>query len=153
MCRECFEIKCMDTAPFTGRCITGDSAVSVIVQITDACPECAADHIDIQALTFNKLAPMNTGRINIHVQVRKVVGVRGSAGFCAAASCCTMHFSGRLRDKRLKHHHCYASRTVWAECFGRQHTPSHGARMKPCSKDRHEQVHSLCKACEESFDG
>ena len=63
--RECFEIKCMDTAPFTGRCITGDSAVSVIVQITDACPECAADHIDIQALTFNKLAPMNTGRINI----------------------------------------------------------------------------------------
>ncbi len=65
LCRECFEIKCMDTAPFTGRCITGDSAVSVIVQITDACPECAADHIDIQALTFNKLAPMNTGRINI----------------------------------------------------------------------------------------
>ena len=63
--RECFEIKCLDTAPFTGRCITGDSAVSVIVQITDACPECAADHIDIQALTFNKLAPMNTGRINI----------------------------------------------------------------------------------------
>ncbi|CAL5229279.1 g12572 [Coccomyxa viridis] len=69
-CGECFEIKCMDTAPFTGRCITGDSAVSVIVQITDACPECAADHIDIQALTFNKLAPMNTGRINI--QYRRV---------------------------------------------------------------------------------
>ena len=64
-CRECFEIKCLDTAPFAGRCITGPNAVSVIVQITDACPECAADHIDIQALTYNKLAPMDTGRINI----------------------------------------------------------------------------------------
>ena len=65
LCRECFEVKCLDTAPFAGRCITGGAAVSVIVQITDICPECAADHIDIQALTYNKLSPMNTGRINV----------------------------------------------------------------------------------------
>ena len=64
-CRQCFEVKCLDTAPFAGRCITGSNAVSVIVQITDICPECAADHLDIQALTYNKLSPMDTGRINI----------------------------------------------------------------------------------------
>ena len=64
-CRQCFEIKCLDTAPFAGRCIKGDNAVSVIVQITDICPECTADHLDIQALTYNKLSPMETGRINI----------------------------------------------------------------------------------------
>ena len=37
----------------------------MIVQITDICPECAADHLDIQALTYNKLSAMDTGRINI----------------------------------------------------------------------------------------
>eukprot|EP00884_Botryococcus_braunii_P007083 jgi/Botrbrau1/16376/Bobra.85_2s0001.1 len=33
--------------------------------ITDACPECGAEHIDIQGLTFNKIAPMKGGRIDI----------------------------------------------------------------------------------------
>lgn len=37
----------------------------MIVQITDICPECAADHVDIQALTYNKLSLMDTGRISI----------------------------------------------------------------------------------------
>lgn len=63
--RQCFEIKCVDTAPFAGRCISGKDQVSVIVQITDACPECSTDQIDIQALTYNKLSPMDTGRISI----------------------------------------------------------------------------------------
>lgn len=63
--RQCFEVKCVDTPPFQGRCITGANQVSVIVQITDICPECAADHIDIQALTYNKLSKMETGRINV----------------------------------------------------------------------------------------
>ena len=48
----------------------GRAQVSVIVQITDVCPECGADHIDIQALTYNKLSPMSTGRISI--QYRRV---------------------------------------------------------------------------------
>jgi hypothetical protein len=38
-----------------GRCITGSNQVSVVVQITDSCPECPADHIDIQAMTFDKV--------------------------------------------------------------------------------------------------
>ena len=55
----------MDTAPFQGRCITGANQVSVIVQITDTCPECEANQMDIQALTYNKLSPMETGRISM----------------------------------------------------------------------------------------
>jgi hypothetical protein len=37
---------------FQGRC-QGQS--SVIVTITDSCPECGADHLDLQALTFDKV--------------------------------------------------------------------------------------------------
>lgn len=38
--------------------------------ITDSCPECEPDHLDIQALTFNKMAPMALGRINIQYRRR-----------------------------------------------------------------------------------
>lgn len=47
VCRMCFEVKCVDVAPFAGRCAKGNQ-VSTIVQITDICPECGADHLDIQ---------------------------------------------------------------------------------------------------------
>eukprot|EP00884_Botryococcus_braunii_P000413 jgi/Botrbrau1/10372/Bobra.146_2s0010.1 len=73
-CGQCFEIKCVDRQggeeTWTGRCYTGPEQVSVIVQITDECPECKPDHIDIQAMTFEKLAPMHLGRVNI--QYRRV---------------------------------------------------------------------------------
>eukprot|EP00884_Botryococcus_braunii_P005988 jgi/Botrbrau1/15390/Bobra.43_2s0018.1 len=59
-----------------GRCNSDPSQRSVTVMITDACPECGEDHMDIQALTFNKvrivhlllywllkMAPMAIGRI------------------------------------------------------------------------------------------
>jgi expansin (peptidoglycan-binding protein) len=48
-----------------GRCNSDPNARSVTIMITDCCPECEADHIDIQALTFNKMAPMALGRIDI----------------------------------------------------------------------------------------
>lgn len=38
-----------------GRCNADPSQDSVTVLITDSCPECEADHIDMQALTFNKV--------------------------------------------------------------------------------------------------
>lgn len=38
-----------------GNCNSDPSARSTTIQITDVCPECEADHIDIQALTFNKV--------------------------------------------------------------------------------------------------
>lgn len=65
-CGECFEIKCMDVGgPFAGRCSKDKNQRSVTVTVTDTCPECGTDHIDMQALTFNKIAPMEVGRINI----------------------------------------------------------------------------------------
>lgn len=36
-----------------GRCRSG--AGSVVITITDSCPECEADHLDLQALTFDKV--------------------------------------------------------------------------------------------------
>ncbi|CAL8464429.1 g3964 [Coccomyxa elongata] len=70
-CGQCYEIKCVDIGgPFAGRCSKDSNQRSVVVTITDVCPECETDHIDMQALTFNKIAPMEVGRINI--QYRRV---------------------------------------------------------------------------------
>lgn len=38
-----------------GRCNQDPQSRSVTVMITDSCPECEPDHMDIQALTFNKV--------------------------------------------------------------------------------------------------
>lgn len=38
-----------------GRCSKDTNQRSVTVTITDTCPECGSDHIDMQALTFNKV--------------------------------------------------------------------------------------------------
>ena len=43
------------TAALQGRCSKDTNQRSVTVTITDTCPECGNDHIDIQALTFNKV--------------------------------------------------------------------------------------------------
>ena len=40
-----------------GRCNSDPDQRSVTIMITDACPECEADHIDVQALTFLKVQP------------------------------------------------------------------------------------------------
>lgn len=39
-----------------GRCNSDPSQQSATVLITDSCPECGADHIDMQALTFQKVS-------------------------------------------------------------------------------------------------
>ena len=41
--------------PVQGRCSKDKNQRSVTVTITDTCPECGTDHIDMQALTFNKV--------------------------------------------------------------------------------------------------
>ena len=93
-CGQCFEVRCVDLdGPWKGRCITGPNQVSVIVQITDSCPECGADHLDMQALTFHKLAPMEVGRVNIEyrrvecVPPKKVRRRRDSFFFPVFVSC------------------------------------------------------------------
>ena len=62
-CGTCWEIQCVEGKQFAGRCRQG--AGSTYITITDSCPECAADHIDLQALVFEKIAPPSGGRINI----------------------------------------------------------------------------------------
>ena len=54
-----------------GRCNSDPDQRSVTVMITDQCPECEADHIDIQALTYNK--------------------VRTSCRVCSPADCTRKH--------------------------------------------------------------
>lgn len=45
-CGSCWQIECLDRAPFAGRCNPDNR--TVFVQITDQCPECGEDHIDMQ---------------------------------------------------------------------------------------------------------
>jgi hypothetical protein len=63
-CGTCWEIQCVEGKEFSGRCRDGGGK-SVTVTITDSCPECASDHMDLQALVFDKLSPMALGRINM----------------------------------------------------------------------------------------
>lgn len=44
-----------DVLYLQGRCNSDPSQRSVTVMISDVCPECEADHMDIQALTYNKV--------------------------------------------------------------------------------------------------
>ena len=47
-----------------GRCNSDPDQRSVTIMITDACPECEADHIDVQALTFLKVqSPLHLGAL------------------------------------------------------------------------------------------
>ena len=63
-CGTCWEIQCVEGKEFSGRCRDGGGK-SVTVTITDSCPECGADHMDLQAMVFDKLSPMALGRINM----------------------------------------------------------------------------------------
>ncbi|KAK9868666.1 hypothetical protein WJX84_011328 [Apatococcus fuscideae] len=86
-CGQCFEIQCVDSGgQFAGRC-NGNGGESVTIMVSDACPECEADHIDLQALTYNQLGPMALGRIDIKYRrvnckppVNMMVDVDSSSG-------------------------------------------------------------------------
>lgn len=68
-----------------GVCKT-DSAgkpLSVKIMISDECPECGADHIDVQSLTFAKVRPRN-GACNACAP-----GILASSvAACLLSSCC-----------------------------------------------------------------
>ncbi|KAK9819970.1 hypothetical protein WJX72_004607 [[Myrmecia] bisecta] len=54
-CGYCFEIQCLtNNGKYAGRCSADPNSRQVTIQITDDCPGCEADHIDLQALTFDK---------------------------------------------------------------------------------------------------
>lgn len=61
-CGSCLELECDDD-----RCYPG-SKVQVVV--TDKCPECRDDHVDLQALTFQEMAPASVG--NFYMRYRQV---------------------------------------------------------------------------------
>ncbi|KAK9855456.1 hypothetical protein WJX84_002873 [Apatococcus fuscideae] len=63
-CGMCFQIQCInDGSAFQGKCNNDWATDSVTIMITDQCPGCTPDQIDLQALTFGKLAPLVNGRI------------------------------------------------------------------------------------------
>ncbi|CAL8462621.1 g2154 [Coccomyxa elongata] len=65
-CGQCFQVECLQNAgQYAGRCNQDPNARMVTIMITDCCPECEPNHIDIQALTFNKMAPMPNGRVDM----------------------------------------------------------------------------------------
>ncbi|EFN54108.1 hypothetical protein CHLNCDRAFT_136257 [Chlorella variabilis] len=69
-CGQCFQIQCADSRG--GVCKTDDAGkpLSVMVMISDECPECGTDHVDVQSLAFAKLANPDIGRITM--QYRRV---------------------------------------------------------------------------------
>ncbi|KAK9824717.1 hypothetical protein WJX74_000925 [Apatococcus lobatus] len=70
-CGQCFQIQCINNGPtFVGKCHDNWENNSITVMITDECPECAPDQIDVQALSFDKIAPLINGRIQ--TQYRRV---------------------------------------------------------------------------------
>lgn len=63
-CGACFQIECAEG----GDVCKLDSAgrpLSILVLITDVCPECATQHIDVQSLSFAKMADPGIGRIAV----------------------------------------------------------------------------------------
>ncbi|KAK9819790.1 hypothetical protein WJX72_002423 [[Myrmecia] bisecta] len=71
-CGQCFQIQCVnDGGQYAGRCNSDPNQRSVSVMISDTCRSCdTPDHLDMQALTFNKVAPMKSAKINM--QYRRV---------------------------------------------------------------------------------
>jgi hypothetical protein len=63
-CGSCWQIECADSSA----CKTDSSGkpLSVAAMVTDKCPECASNQIDIQALAFAKIANPSAGRIKIN---------------------------------------------------------------------------------------
>jgi expansin (peptidoglycan-binding protein) len=54
---------------FVQACKPGTPPVSVVV--TDTCASCAAEDLSLQALTFDLLADMSVGRVNVtYTEVR-----------------------------------------------------------------------------------
>ncbi|GAB4819911.1 hypothetical protein N2152v2_006957 [Parachlorella kessleri] len=66
-CGQCFQIQCQTDMSGKDVCIQDSQGKpkSVLVMISDTCPECEAEHIDVQSLAFAKLANPDIGRIKV----------------------------------------------------------------------------------------
>lgn len=72
-----------------GSCQSDPNNRSIVIQITDSCPECAVDQIDIQALTWAKIANPSPSGGRINMQYR----VSSSCRFLPSLICLTDPFS------------------------------------------------------------
>lgn len=57
-CGQCFQIQCEDGRNGKGSVCKTDSQgepLSILVMISDVCPECEANHLDVQSLAFGKV--------------------------------------------------------------------------------------------------
>lgn len=97
-----------------GRCNADPNSRSVTIMITDCCPECEADHLDIQALTFNKVRSAPA----LHSPSARLAGRRQEGGSpviawksgCAPLSC--------LPASALLHGHRGAGRVRHCMVYG-----------------------------------
>ena len=48
-----------------GSCQANPTLRSIVVQITDQCPECEPDHLDIQALTWAKVSSFQPAGVHV----------------------------------------------------------------------------------------
>ncbi|KAL4440265.1 hypothetical protein ABPG75_003266 [Micractinium tetrahymenae] len=69
-CGQCFQIMCADDRGGVCKTDSAGKPLSIIAMISDSCPECEADHIDVQSLAFAKLADPGIGRVKM--QYRRV---------------------------------------------------------------------------------
>ena len=55
-CRMCFQVQCINDGPqFAGKCNPDWQTNSITFMVTDKCPECQADQLDLNALAFQKV--------------------------------------------------------------------------------------------------
>lgn len=66
-CGQCFQIQCVNGRNGKNYCKTDAQGepLSILVMISDVCPECEAEHMDVQSMAFGKLADQGLGNINM----------------------------------------------------------------------------------------
>ncbi|EJK53735.1 hypothetical protein THAOC_26761, partial [Thalassiosira oceanica] len=54
-CGACFEVTCQGSNESPGSICSCDSSKKVVVQVKDSCPECVANHFDMNIASFNEI--------------------------------------------------------------------------------------------------
>jgi len=65
-----------------GSCQANPTLRSIVVQITDQCPECEPDHLDIQALTWAKVSSVQLAGVHVLTRCAQGLGRISHDGGC-----------------------------------------------------------------------
>ena len=74
-----------------GSCQEDPKQRSIVVQITDQCPECGPNHLDIQALTWAKVSTMKlliVSGLASALPCSRPISSGGGVSWCCATSLC-----------------------------------------------------------------